>query len=74
VSVSMLYYTDGTRTVKQCKYVRQLNLTQERSVCSRSLVTVLPTISWFLMYQTNIQYMPAGYFLSESALYIYLLI
>jgi len=72
--VFMLYYTDGTRTIKQRKYVRQLNRTLDRQVCSHSLVTVLPTISWFLMYQTNIQYMLAGYFLSESELRISLFI
>jgi hypothetical protein len=34
--VFMLYYTNGTRTIKQHKYLRQLNLTLDRQVCSRN--------------------------------------
>jgi len=72
--VFMLYVIDGTRTAKQHKYARQMNPTLDCPVCSRCPATVLPTISCFLMYQINIQYIPAGYFLSESKSYIYFLI
>jgi hypothetical protein len=66
----MLYYPDGTRAVKQRKYVRELKLTLDRPVCSCSLVTVLPTISWFLMYQTFSTFLQDIYFQNQNYIFL----
>jgi hypothetical protein len=62
--VFMLHY--GTWLVRQRDYVRQfiasaLKRNPDHPVLS--LVTILPTISRFLVHQTHIKYMSTGYFL-----------